>query len=191
MTHMTLPMGRLATGWQCNPPPACPAFVGNQPARPPVCRRAFAELTAEPAVAQQDDISRLQQLRLITAIKTPYLPSGKFDLRAYDRLVQHQVENGVEGLVIGGTTGEGQLMSWDEHVMLIAHTVNAFGDRLAVIGNTGSNSTREALHATEQGFAVGMHASLQINPYYGKTSRTGLMAHFTAVLQVCTSNPLL
>jgi hypothetical protein len=45
-------------------------------------------------------------------------------------------------------------MSWDEHIMLIAHTVNCFGDRILVIGNTGSNSTREALHATEQGFAV-------------------------------------
>lgn len=73
-------------------------------------------------------------------------------------------------------------MSWDEHVMLIAHTVNTFGSQLQVIGNTGSNSTREALHATEQGFAVGMDAALQINPYYGKTSLDGLMAHFTAVL---------
>jgi hypothetical protein len=49
-----------------------------------------------------------------------------------------------------------------------------------VIGNTGSNSTGEALHATEQGFAVGMHAALQINPYYGKTSKAGLKAHFDA-----------
>ena len=52
-----------------------------------------------------------------------------------------------------------------------------------VIGNTGSNSTGEALHATEQGFAVGMHAALQINPYYGKTSKLGLKAHFDAVLK--------
>ena len=79
-------------------------------------------------------------------------------------------------------SGEGQLMSWDEHVMLIAHTVNSFGSHLQVIGNTGSNSTREALHATEQGFAVGMDAALQINPYYGKTSLDGLIAHFSAVL---------
>ena len=73
-------------------------------------------------------------------------------------------------------------MSWDEHIMLIAHTVNSFGSKLQVIGNTGSNSTREALHATEQGFAVGMDAALQINPYYGKTSLDGLIAHFSAVL---------
>lgn len=73
-------------------------------------------------------------------------------------------------------------MSWDEHIMLIAHTVNAYGDQVKVIGNTGSNSTGEALHATEQGFAVGMHAALQINPYYGKTSIAGLRGHFKAVL---------
>jgi 4-hydroxy-tetrahydrodipicolinate synthase len=74
-------------------------------------------------------------------------------------------------------------MSWDEHIMLIAHTVNQFGRDIKVIGNTGSNSTREAIHATEQGFAVGMHAALQINPYYGKTSMTGLKEHFKAVLE--------
>ncbi len=77
--------------------------------------------------------------------------------------------------------------------MLISHTVNVFGRNLLVIGNTGSNSTREALHATEQGFAVGMHASLQINPYYGKTSMPGmcrLYSLFTlpyAPLSVCLS----
>ena len=65
---------------------------------------------------------------------------------------------------------------------LIAHTVNQFGRDLLVIGNTGSNATREAVHATEQGFAVGMHAALQINPYYGRTSRSGLLNHFRAVL---------
>jgi dihydrodipicolinate synthase/N-acetylneuraminate lyase len=73
-------------------------------------------------------------------------------------------------------------MSWDEHIMLIAHTVNVYGKELTVIGNTGSNSTSEAIHATEQGFAVGMHASLQINPYYGKTSMAGLRKHLAAVI---------
>jgi hypothetical protein len=84
------------------------------------------------------------------AIKTPYLENGKFDLDAFDRMVEQQISSGVEGLIIGGTTGEGQLMGWDEHIMLIAHTVNQFGREIKVVGNTGSNSTREALHATEQ-----------------------------------------
>ena len=140
------------------------------------------QLRAPSSLHQPTTLEKLQTARLITAIKTPYLENGKFDLAAYDRLVEHQVHNGVEGLVIGGTTGEGQLMSWDEHIMLIAHTVNKFGKDILVIGNTGSNSTREALHATSQGVAVGMHAALHINPYYGKTSRAGLIRHFSAAL---------
>ncbi|CAI5977089.1 unnamed protein product [Closterium sp. NIES-64] len=127
-------------------------------------------------------IEQIKALSLITAIKTPYLPDGRFDLDAYDELVHHQIENGAEGLIVGGTTGEGHLMSWDEHVMLIAHSVYCFGNKLKIVGNTGSNSTREAMHATEQGFAVGMHAALQINPYYGKTSLDGLRSHFDVVL---------
>ncbi|GAB4813821.1 hypothetical protein N2152v2_000867 [Parachlorella kessleri] len=139
---------------------------------------------APPVGAEQAQTATeaLRACRVITAIKTPYLPNGKFDLDAYDQVVEHQIQNGVEGLIIGGTTGEGHLMSWDEHIMLIAHTVNQFGRKLKVIGNTGSNSTSEALHATGQGFGVGMHAALQINPYYGKTSKPGLLAHFKAVL---------
>ncbi|KAL0671901.1 hypothetical protein Bca4012_034605 [Brassica carinata] len=128
-----------------------------------------------------DDI---KALRVITAIKTPYLPDGRFDLEAYDDLVNIQIQNGVEGVIVGGTTGEGQLMSWDEHIMLIGHTVNCFGGSIKVIGNTGSNSTREAIHATEQGFAVGMHAALHINPYYGKTSMDGIIAHFQSVMHM-------
>lgn len=133
-------------------------------------------------VKNRTSAEEIKSLRLITAIKTPYLPDGRFDLEAYDSLVHMQIERGAEGLIVGGTTGEGQLMSWDEHIMLIGHTVNCFGGLIKVIGNTGSNSTSEAIHATEQGFAVGMHAALHINPYYGKTSLEGLISHFESVL---------
>ncbi|RVX01026.1 4-hydroxy-tetrahydrodipicolinate synthase, chloroplastic [Vitis vinifera] len=133
-------------------------------------------------VKNRTSVDDIKSLRLITAIKTPYLPDGRFDLEAYDALVNMQIVDGAEGVIVGGTTGEGQLMSWDEHIMLIGHTVNCFGGSIKVIGNTGSNSTREAIHATEQGFAVGMHAALHINPYYGKTSLEGLVSHFESVL---------
>ncbi|KAI5067292.1 hypothetical protein GOP47_0017820 [Adiantum capillus-veneris] len=135
-------------------------------------------------VKNSTPVEDIKKLRLITAIKTPYLPDGRFDLEAFDGLIHMQIKNGVEGVIVGGTTGEGQLMSWDEHIMLIGHTVNCFGGEIKVIGNTGSNSTREAIHATEQGFAVGMHAALHINPYYGKTSLDGLVVHFQSVLSM-------
>ena len=139
---------------------------------------------ARPVAAQgcKGDGDRVRAAQLITAIKTPYLRNGKVDIAAYDAHLERQIEHGVQGVIVGGTTGEGQLMSWDEHIMMIAHTVSAYGDRLAVIGNTGSNSTREALHATSQGFIVGMDAALQINPYYGKTSPAGLRRHFDLCL---------
>ncbi|KAM0935024.1 putative 4-hydroxy-tetrahydrodipicolinate synthase [Dioscorea sansibarensis] len=135
-------------------------------------------------VKNRTSVDDIRSLRLITAIKTPYLPDGRFDLEAYDSHMHMQIVNGAEGVIVGGTTGEGHLMSWDEHIMLIGHTVNCFGSSIKVIGNTGSNSTREAIHASEQGFAVGMHAALHINPYYGKTSIQGMLAHFEIVLSM-------
>ncbi|KAL3738761.1 hypothetical protein ACJRO7_020176 [Eucalyptus globulus] len=127
-------------------------------------------------------VEDIRSLRLITAIKTPYLPDGRLDIEAYNGLINMQIAQGVKGVIVGATAGEGHLMSWDEHIMLIRHTVDRFGASLKVIGNTGSNSTAEAMEATEKGFAVGMHASLHINPYYGKTSIHGLLAHFNSVL---------
>ncbi|XP_056173702.1 4-hydroxy-tetrahydrodipicolinate synthase, chloroplastic-like [Syzygium oleosum] len=133
-------------------------------------------------IQNRTPVEDIRSLRLITGIKTPYQHDGRLDLKAYDALIDMQIAQGVEGVIVGGTAGEGHLMSWDEHITLIGHTVAHFGASLKVIGNTGSNSTGEAMQATEQGFAVGMHASLHINPYYGKTSIPGLLAHFNSVL---------
>ncbi|MDO6635118.1 4-hydroxy-tetrahydrodipicolinate synthase [Pseudoalteromonas carrageenovora] len=129
-------------------------------------------------------LEQIKQASLITAIKTPYLANGEIDLAKYDELVEIQIAAGVDGIVVGGTTGEGQLMNWEEHLMLIAHSANKYGDKLVIIGNTGSNNTREAIKATKYGFASGMHAALQINPYYGRTSIAGVNEHFKRVLDI-------
>ena len=129
-------------------------------------------------------LEQIKQASLITAIKTPYLTSGEIDLATYDFLVEQQIAAGVDGIVVGGTTGEGQLMNWEEHLMLIAHSVNKYSDKLIIVGNTGSNNTREAVKATEYGFASGMDAALQINPYYGRTSIAGVIEHFKRVLAI-------
>ena len=128
-------------------------------------------------LCNENIMKQLKAASLITAIKTPYLDNGEIDLPTYDWLVEQQVLAGVDGLIVGGTTGEGHLLSWEEHIMLIAHTVHKYGKKLIVVGNTGSNNTREALKATEHGFAMGMHAALQINPYYGRTSDAGVIEH--------------
>ncbi|MBQ4833497.1 4-hydroxy-tetrahydrodipicolinate synthase [Pseudoalteromonas sp. MMG010] len=129
-------------------------------------------------------LEQIKQASLITAIKTPFLTSGEIDLVTYDQLVEEQIAANVDGIVVGGTTGEGQLMNWEEHLMLIAHSVNKFSDKLVIIGNTGSNNTREAIKATQYGFASGMDAALQINPYYGRTSLAGVKEHFARLLDI-------
>lgn len=130
------------------------------------------------------NLAKFKDASLITAIKTPYLPSGDLDLATYDSLVEQQIAAGVDGIVVGGTTGEGQLMNWEEHLMLIAHSVAKFTGKLLIIGNTGSNNTKEAIKATEYGFATGMDAALQINPYYGRTSVKGVLTHFEKLLAI-------
>ena len=105
-------------------------------------------------------MKQLKAASLITAIKTPYTSSGEVDFPTYDILVQKQIDAGVDGIVVGGTTGEGHLLSWEEHLILIAHSVHKFGAKLLIIGNTGSNNTAEAIKATQNGFAAGMDATL-------------------------------
>jgi 4-hydroxy-tetrahydrodipicolinate synthase len=119
----------------------------------------------------------------MTAIKTPYAEDGHVDLDAFDRHVEHQIANGVDALIIGGTTGEGHLLSWEEHLVLIAHAKTMFKGRILIVGNTGSNSTEEMVNATKKGFAVGMDCSLLINPYYGKTSAKGIVMHLEAAMK--------
>ncbi|MEW6983049.1 4-hydroxy-tetrahydrodipicolinate synthase [Colwelliaceae bacterium 6471] len=129
-------------------------------------------------------MKRLKAASLITAIKTPYTFDGEVDLATFDALVERQIAAKVDGIIVGGTTGEGHLLSWEEHLMLIAHSAYKFGNRLLIIGNTGSNNTKEAIRATENGFATGMDAALQINPYYGRTSNAGVSQHFEKLLNI-------
>ncbi len=129
-------------------------------------------------------MKQLKAASLITAIKTPYTAAGEVDLATYDVLVQQQIDAGVDGIIVGGTTGEGHLLSWEEHLMLIAHSVHKFSDKLLIIGNTGSNNTSEAIKATKNGFSAGMDATLQINPYYGRTSTAGVIDHLIRTLDI-------
>ncbi|MBA6223976.1 4-hydroxy-tetrahydrodipicolinate synthase [Colwellia sp. MB02u-18] len=130
---------------------------------------------------------RMKQFKaasLMTAIKTPFNVKGEIDFNTYDQLVAKQIKAGVDGIVVGGTTGEGHLLTWEEHLILIAHSVHKHGKDLLIIGNTGSNNTREAIKATQYGFAAGMDATLQINPYYGRSSSEGVIAHFEKLLDI-------
>ena len=126
----------------------------------------------------------LKHARTITAIKTPYTNTGFIDFKAYDNIVWNQIQKGIQGLVVTGTTGEGHLMSWKEQLMLIHHTSYNFGKDLVVIGATGSNSTHEALVATEEAFNHGMHVALQLNPYYGHACEEGTFYHLNSLIDL-------
>lgn len=128
------------------------------------------------------DVLSIRKKKLITAIKTPYKKKGEIDYEKFNELLQRQIKGGVDGIIVGGTTGEGHLLSWKEHSDLIAYASKKFGSKLLIVGNTGSNNTKECLDATAEGFKNGMHAALLINPYYGKTSKAGLIAHFKDAL---------
>jgi len=103
-------------------------------------------------LTEMTNLERVQHAQLITAIKTPYTKSGRIDLNAYDKLIQDQIAAGVDGIIVAGTTGEGHLMNWDENLTLIEYCAAEYGDKLCIIGNTGSNSTRECIKATNEGF---------------------------------------
>jgi 4-hydroxy-tetrahydrodipicolinate synthase len=119
-----------------------------------------------------------------TAIVTPFTGTGArtpLDWRGYKKLVEFQNENGIDGIVACGTTGESPTLSHKEHNKVIERTVE--GSSCVVIAGTGSNSTWEAIEMTEHAADVGADASLQVTPYYNKPSQEGLFRHFGAIAE--------
>ncbi len=116
-----------------------------------------------------------------TAIATPFNHDLSVDYGALRHLVSWQIENGVEGIVPVGTTGESPTLDPKEHLKVIETAVEATGGKGRVIAGTGANSTAEALELTTAVLGMGVDASLQVTPYYNKPSDEGLFRHFSAV----------
>jgi 4-hydroxy-tetrahydrodipicolinate synthase len=115
-----------------------------------------------------------------TALVTPF-KDGRLDEAAFERLVNVQVEGGVDGVVPVGTTGESPTVDCDEHIHIIALAVKFAAGRLKVIAGTGGNSTKEAVYLTQEAEKAGADGSLQVAPYYNKPSQEGLFQHFREV----------
>ncbi|MBQ6175278.1 MAG: 4-hydroxy-tetrahydrodipicolinate synthase [Clostridia bacterium] len=120
-----------------------------------------------------------------TALITPFR-NGEIDYPALDRLVEWQIESGIDALVAAGTTGEPATMTWEEHLDVIRRVVEVAHGRVPVIAGTGSNSTSEAVYAARMSQEFGADAQLVVTPYYNKTSQEGLVAHFNAVADAAT-----
>ena len=115
-----------------------------------------------------------------TALITPFTERG-IDFDAYGRLLDYQMDNGVSALIVAGTTGEGSVLSPEEHRDLIVFTAERTQGRVPVIAGTGANDTAAAIRRTKAACAAGADAVLLVTPYYNKTTQRGLIAHFRAI----------
>ena len=115
-----------------------------------------------------------------TALITPFTERG-IDFDAYGRLLDYQMDNGVSALIVAGTTGEGSVLSPEEHRDLIVFTAERTQGRVPVIAGTGANDTAAAVRRTKAACAAGADAVLLVTPYYNKTTQRGLIAQFRAI----------
>lgn len=120
-----------------------------------------------------------------TAIITPFR-NGEIDYEAFGRLIDWQIERGIDAIVVCGTTGEASTLTDDEHREAIRFAVEKVGGRVPVIAGTGSNDTAYAIELTQYACEIGADAILLVTPYYNKATQKGLIASFTAVADVST-----
>jgi len=118
---------------------------------------------------------------VLTATVTPFDADGAVDYESYRELCSYLVDNGSDGVVVSGTTGESPTLSDDERVELLRAAIEAVGDRATVLAGTGTNSTAHSIHLTEQAHEAGADGFLVVTPYYNKPPREGIIRHFKAV----------
>jgi len=122
---------------------------------------------------------------MATAIITPMTSEG-IDYEALGRLIEFQIENGINAIVVMGTTGENATIEPEDQKKVIAYTVEKVAKRVPVIAGTGTNNTEHVLANTRVACEVGADAVLVVTPYYNKATQTGLIKHFTAVADAST-----
>jgi 4-hydroxy-tetrahydrodipicolinate synthase len=118
---------------------------------------------------------------VLTAIVTPFHEDGSIDLDAFRRLARYLVENGSDGIVVAGTTGESPTLTDDERLELFRVAVDELGGRATVVGGTGTYSTAHSVHLTRAAHEIGVDAFLVVTPYYNKPPQRGIVEHFKAV----------
>ena len=117
------------------------------------------------------------------ALVTPFASDGSFDEKAFRAFVEWQIEEGTNGLVPVGTTGESPTLSHDEHKRVVEVTIEVAKGRVPVIAGAGSNYTHEAVDLAQHAEKAGADGVLVVTPYYNKPSQRGLKAHFAAIAE--------
>ncbi len=128
--------------------------------------------------------------RVLTAMVTPFAADGSLDTGQAARLARYLVENGSDGLVVTGTTGESPTLSVDEKIKLYETVVGAVGDRAMVVAGTGTYDTAGSVKLSRRAAQAGCGGVMAVTPYYNKPTQDGLVAHFQAVADA-TELPLL
>ena len=122
---------------------------------------------------------------MATAIVTPMTRDG-IDYDALGRFIEFQIENGINAIVVMGTTGENATIEYADQKEIIRYTVEKVNKRVPVIAGTGTNNTEHVLHNTKNACEVGADAILVVTPYYNKATQNGLYQHFMAVADAST-----
>ena len=138
-----------------------------------------------------DQLSPTPFGRLVTAMVTPFNSNGEVDLTLAAKLARYLVDQGSDGIIVCGTTGESPTLSWMEQHQLLETVKNAVGNKAKVLAGTGSNSTAEAEEATAKAAELGADGALVVVPYYNKPPQEGLEAHFRAVAKSAPELPLM
>jgi 4-hydroxy-tetrahydrodipicolinate synthase len=118
---------------------------------------------------------------VLTAIVTPFSDDESVDFDGFQRLARHLVENGSDGIVVAGTTGESPNLTDEERLDLIRAAIEAVGDDATVVAGTGTYSTAHSIHLSERASDLGADALLVVTPYYNKPPQRGIVAHFEAI----------
>ncbi|MBF2064797.1 MAG: 4-hydroxy-tetrahydrodipicolinate synthase [Calothrix sp. C42_A2020_038] len=129
--------------------------------------------------------------RVLTAMITPFKEDGSLNYDLAASFAAHLASKGSDTLVVCGTTGESPTLSWDEEYKLFSVILEAVAGKAKVIAGCGSNSTQEAIAATQKAAKIGVHGCLQVVPYYNKPPQAGLYQHFRAVAEAEPELPLL
>jgi 4-hydroxy-tetrahydrodipicolinate synthase len=119
----------------------------------------------------------------LVAIVTPMLEDGRLDIARFKSLIDWHVNEGTDGIVVVGTSGESPTVEFDEHKELIHVAVAHAGGRIPVVAGTGANSTAEAIELTESAKRAGAAACLSVVPYYNRPTQEGLYRHFRAIAE--------
>jgi 4-hydroxy-tetrahydrodipicolinate synthase len=118
---------------------------------------------------------------VLTAIVTPFKADGSVNVDKFRELATYLVDNGSDGIVVAGTTGESPTLSDDEKLELFAAALDAVGDRATVVAGTGTYDTRHSMHMTERAHELGVDAMLVVTPYYSKPPQRAIVRHFQEI----------